>query len=461
MKKMSIKRALGTIALAGVLVATSLTPAIAAPGKAKKMNNGKKTAKNVIVMIADGWSYNQIAATDYFTNGRKDSQVYSHFPTKVGMSTYSVSAGGYDKEAAWNDPDYINQNPTDSAAAGTAMSTGHKTYDAAIGVDVNGNRVKNVSEDFEDQGKSTGVITSVEFSHATPASYVAHNVNRNSYAEIANEMLKDSATDLILSAGHPDFNDDGELRDKKEYKYVGGEETWNQVKDGSLEVSDANGDGKVDEADKWNFIESKEDFQALITGETPDRVLGVAQAATTLQQGRSGDAMADAFEVPFNDNVPTLAEMTTGALNVLDNNEKGFFLMIEGGAIDWAGHANQAGRNIEEMTDFNKSVEAVNKWVRENSNWGETLLIVTGDHETGYLSGSEGSLTPIAPTAQGVMPEMIFNSGNHTNQLVPVYAKGHSANDLRKLAVNVDPVRGKYIDNTDLADLIRKAINAK
>lgn len=455
----SIKKVFVSSVSAALLAASVVAPAtgMAAP----KGNTGNKEAKNVIVMIADGMSYNQIAATDYFTNGKLGSQIYSRFPTKVAMSTYSVATGGYDPGAAWDDSDYIKQNPTDSAAAGTAMATGVKTYNSGLGVDVDGNAVRNLTEDFEAQGKSTGVVSSVQISHATPAAFVAHNESRNNYSEIANEMLRDSATDVIFGAGHPDFNDNGEQRADKDYRYVGGEDTWNQVIDGTLEVSDANGDGVVDEADSWTLLETKEDFQNLQDGETPERVLGVAQVATTLQQGRSGDAQAGAFEVPFNDNVPSLAEMTGAALNVLDNNEEGFFLMVESGALDWAGHANQSGRAIEEMEAFNQAVEEVDAWVRENSNWGETLLIVTGDHETGYLSGSANDLTPIAATPAGVMPEMFWNSGDHTNQLVPLFAKGRSAHAFKKAADLKDPVRGKYIDNTDVPNLIRAAIDVK
>ncbi len=79
--------------------------------------------------------------------------------------------------------------------------------------------------------------------------------------------------------------------------------------------------------------------------------------------------------------------MTKAALNVLDDDPNGFFIMIEGGAVDWAAHANQSGRLIEEMNDFNKSIEAVIRWIDTNSNWNETLVIITADHETGHLTG--------------------------------------------------------------------------
>jgi len=119
--------------------------------------------------------------------------------------------------------------------------------------------------------------------------------------------------------------------------------------------------------------------------------------------------------------------MTRGALNVLDNDADGFFLMVEGGAIDWAGHANQSGRLIEEQADFNEAVAAVCDWVEQNSSWSETLVIVTGDHETGYLTGTAGVYDAVLNNGQGNMPTLAWNSGDHTNQLIPFYAKGAGA----------------------------------
>ncbi len=203
----------------------------------------------------------------------------------------------------------------------------------------------------------------------------------------------------------------------------------------------------------WNLVEEKADFEALTTGETPDRVFGIAQVNSTLQQSRGGKSVQP-YDVPFNTGVPTLETMTKGALNVLDNNDKGFSLMVEGGAIDWTGHANDGARNIEETVDFINSVDAVIEWVEANSNWRETLLIVTADHETGYLEGPGSNPSWTKMTGEkGELVNQKWNSGNHTNQLVPVYAKGAGAKELERLAVGNDPVRGKYLDNTDLANL--------
>jgi alkaline phosphatase len=188
-------------------------------------------------------------------------------------------------------------------------------------------------------------------------------------------------------------------------------------------------------------------------------VLGTAQVYQTLQQGRtSGSGDEAPFAIPFIPTVPNLEEMTQAALNILGTDKDGFVLMVEGGAVDWASHANQSGRVIEEEIDFNRAVEAVVAWVQAESDWRETLVIVTGDHETGYLCGpgslSSRSMQPIVNNSIGVLPGMEWNSGFHTNSLIPFFAKGNRSRLFQTKAVNDDPVRGRYIDNVDLAEVI-------
>ena len=165
----------------------------------------------------------------------------------------------------------------------------------------------------------------------------------------------------------------------------------------------------------------------------------------------------------FIETVPTLEEMTKAALNVLDDDPDGLFLMVEGGAIDWASHKNQSGRMIEEQIDFDMAVEAVVDWVKKNSNWGETLLIITGDHETAYLTGpgSDPSWEPIVNNGSGILPGMKWNSISHTNSLMVVSAKGSAARLIRRYADEVDPVRGRYIDNTEIAEVILQAMTPR
>jgi alkaline phosphatase len=305
----------------------------------------------------------------------------------------------------------------------------------------------------EEKGKATGVITSVEWTHATPAGFVAHNVHRNNYAEIGQEMVNLSAADVVMGAGHPWYDADGNLKDTPNtFNYVGGQATWDALVAGTA-GGDADGDGTDD---PWTLIQTRAEFQALMSGPTPKRVLGTAQVYQTLQQGRSGDAMADPYIVPRIETVPTLTEMTLAALNILDDDPDGLYLMVEGGAVDWANHSNQPGRMIEEAIEFERAVEAVVNWVQKNSNWGETLLIVTGDHETGYLwgPGSDPDWMPIVNNGMGNLPGMQYNSTNHTNSLMVLSAKGDAGRMFRRYADQYDPVRGWYLDNTELAKLV-------
>ncbi|NIP27566.1 MAG: hypothetical protein GWN67_23585 [Phycisphaerae bacterium] len=272
-----------------------------------------------------------------------------------------------------------------------------------------------------------------------------------------------------------DFNRDGKV-DMQDYSILA--RCWQQNK---LLVDIAplqqSGDGIVDSKDLAVFAEHwlTSTKTQLLTGQTgnpnpgsgvisspaPKRVLGVAQVYYTLQEMRSGDTDAAPYVVPLNETVPTLEEMTSAALNILDEDPNGFLLMVEGGAVDWASHSNISGRVIEEQIDFNRTVEAVVEWVRFNSNWGETLVIVTGDHETGYLAGpdsGDGLYGPVWKTlinnGIGIVPGMEWYSRSHTNSLIPFYAKGRGAKLFKLRANGYDPVRGYYIDNTDIAKVI-------
>ena len=448
-----------------VFIAGFITPGMAAT---------TCTPKNVIIMIPDGVCYNQILAADYFIYGEAGANPYGDYPVQLAMSTYSrgQSQGTEDDDETiynadnWCDPIRFQFGATDSAAAATAMSTGTKTWDSAVGVDQNETPLTHMYQDFEALGKSTGVVTTVPFDHATPAGFSAHHDNRDDYLIIADEMLKMSTLDVIMGCGNPLFDNFGVALETPKYKYIS-EESWTGLADGSLAVADANGDGTVD---PWTLISSEADFEALQTGDTPERLLGIPEVATTLQEYRivyTEDAdTVNPYAVPLIETVPTLDVMAKGALNVLDNDEDGFFLMIEGGAPDWAGHFGQTGSLIEEMADFYNAVEAVNGWVEENSSWSETLVVIVGDHETGYLSGSPDTLTPVTNNGQGVIPTMYWslgtrdkkwvNFGWHSNQLVPFFAKGCGSELFNAVADQNDPIRGKYMDNTDISVIIRE-----
>ncbi|MBX7258936.1 MAG: alkaline phosphatase [Candidatus Hydrogenedentes bacterium] len=451
-----------------VIISTCAALSLFAPACATRSHaNAQSTAaahatpvaKNVIVMVGDGFGFNHALASDYYEHGEAGKHLYEREFTNLAMSTYSVNVeGGYDLSKAWTSFDYFTKASTDSAAAASAMSTGVKTKNGAIGVDVDGKSVKHIAEHAEELGKSSGVITTVPISHATPAGFSAHDASRSNYDVLARQMILDSKLDVIMGGGHPLFDADGKPRvpssaEGKEYRYVGGQETWNKILAGSA-GGDADGDGTPD---LWTLVQSREEFQKLGSGDAPKRVLGLVQSAESTQVDRSGiddERRDDApYQTPLLETSPTLAEMSKAALNVLDSNPKGFFLMIEGGAIDWASHANAGGRMIEEVSDFNRAIEAVAEWVSANSSWDETLVIVTADHETGYIwgPGSNPDWKPLENKGKGVMPGIQFNSKGHSNNLVPFFVKGAGAEYVASKAVQTDKKRGPFLDNTDIA----------
>lgn len=404
--------------------------------------------KNIILIIVDGGGFNHIDAADYYTDGKKDSQSFEKFPVKLAVTTFPTG-GSYDPKKAAENLNYVRGGVTDSAAAATALATGVKTYNGSIGVDPNGNKPENIIEKCEKLGMSTGVVTTVPISHATPAGFVAHSSSRYGYNEIAKEMINESSLEVIFGCGNPLFDDNGKkLYKPGEFKYVGSRQIWNSLVKGS---SDGNGI-----ADKWTLIQNKQDFINLAQGKTPKRVLGIAQAASTIQEKRSGNSRVP-FDVPLNRNEPNLAEMTKAALNVLDDNNDGFFIMIEAGAVDWASHENNSPRMIEEMIDFDGAADAVINWVETKSDWQNTLVIITADHQTGYLTGPQKDkkkLTPVKNNGKGKMPQMQWNSINHTNSLVFFFAKGQGSKLFAEKIKGKDPVYGPYIDNTDIAKVI-------
>ncbi len=433
---------IGAAALAAV-VSTGL---VVAPASAAESTG----PKNIIYMIGDGMGYGHIASTNLYESGQskyivegpfgKDTareldgesvQAYEDF-NRLSMATYSASSGKFDPEQAWTNHDYFKSGATDSAAAGTAMATGTKVNNGVLGVSDYGHAMENISERATREGKAAGVVSTVQYNHATPAAFAAHNKNRNNYLKIGQSMI-DSDLSLIMGAGHPEYDDNAQKLAAPSYEYTT-EENLAKLRDGSA---------------GWEFAENTETFEKWANGEVEEgkKYFGLAPVATTLQQHRDEGA-------PKND-VVDLPTMTKGALNVLGQDKDGFSVMIEGGAIDWAGHANQTGRDIEETQDFNAAVDAAIDWVEQNSSWDETLLIVTADHETGFLSGpdEDNSWNKMTGTA-GSTPNVGWYSEDHTNQVVPFFFKGAGSEDIKAKVSGRDYVRGDYIDNTTVANLV-------
>ncbi|MDH7601723.1 MAG: alkaline phosphatase, partial [Armatimonadota bacterium] len=347
---------------------------------------------------------------------------------------------------------YVKSGATDSASAATALSCGVKTDNGNIATSHNDvDRLQTMTEYARSLGLASGVVSTVPFSHATPAAFAAHNNHRDNYTAIAREMITsygdgkgargDTPTiDVIIGGGHPTWASG----------YIGSAE-YSALKNGTT------GQG-------WTFVERR-------TGTNGAVSLANAAAGASKLFGLYGGAggnieYRNADGSGANPENPTLADMSLAAMQVLDRNPKGFFLMIEGGAIDWASHANNINQTIGEMIGFDQAVAAVANWVNQvDPEWRDTLLIVTGDHETGYITRASGVFPNVllASPGAGILPtpgvHFAWNSTGHTNSLVPVYAKGVGAHLFSNFAVKWDPGYSVYyLDNTEINTIMKLAI---
>ena len=470
-----------------------------------------KVAKNVILMINDGASWGAWEMAANWDKGVKanDLEAYKALPVHLGMTTYPLNTSksptkdmapkvSYDAAKAW-DPtlgtpwtdkyqaailgyQYLLSNYTDSAAAGSAIASGQKTYNNAINYDNMGNPMEFITQVAKKAGKATGVVTSVQFSHATPATFAAQNISRSDLPAIARTMLTAGDVDLIMGTGHPDFDGNGTDLTKltaeqcatnsacqNRYDTLAQAE-WLALKSGQLKPSGA--------AATWTLLEDKGSFDLLANNnlDVKGPLMGLPKVRWTLQQGRSLDVLgADPSQpsgIKMIGSVPDLATMSKGALNYLGKDPDGFFVMIEGGATDWAAHANQTGQLIEEGSDFNRSVAAVEAWVEKNSNWDETLLIVTTDHGNALpldTTSDTVAFAPVKNAGAGNLPTLRYWTGNHTNEVVRLWAKGAGSDkytsylkgkDAKFAEVVGHNSDGSYIDNTDVHTWIKASMLA-
>ncbi|WP_419180520.1 alkaline phosphatase [Bacillus salipaludis] len=291
---------------------------------------------NIIFLIGDGMGASYTTAYRYFKDNpatkKFDPTVFD--PYLVGQQmTYS------------DDPKH---NVTDSAAAGTAMATGVKTYNSAIGVDRNGLPVKSVLEAAKEKGKSTGFVVTCQIAHATPAAFGAHEKNRKNMDAIADDYFDEKINghhkiDVMLGGGVTNLvRSDRDLT--KEFQ-----------KDGYDYVTN-----------KDEMVKSKQ-----------TKVLGLF-APEGLPKMLDRDA-----------SIPSLKEMTETALSKLSKNKKGFFLMVEGSQIDWAGHDNDIVAAMSETQDFENAFKAAIDFAKKDKH---TLVVATADHSTGGFSvGAKGN----------------------------------------------------------------------
>ncbi|WP_164218536.1 alkaline phosphatase [Virgibacillus sp. YIM 98842] len=287
-------------------------------------SNGDEAVQNVIFMIPDGY------ATSYSSNYR----LYK----EDGEPIWDDMLTGMMKTVS------ANNAITDSAAAGTAMATGEKTNNGMISMSPDGEELETILEASKEAGKSAGLVATSTITHATPAVFGSHTEARNDEHLIAPQYLENEV-DVIFGGGKNYFLPESEGGEQEERHLI----------------------NEFEEAG-YQFVENKDELQAI----EEEKVLGL------FAEG----ALAPELERDQTDE-PSLAEMTESAIDVLDQNEEGFFLMVEGSQIDWAGHANDAAWAMSDTEAFEEAVTAAVEFADQD---GETLVVMAGDHDTGGMT---------------------------------------------------------------------------
>ena len=284
--------------------------------------------KYVFLFIGDGMSMPQrMLAEDYLFKTGRGKLTINHFPYQAPTTTRSA-----------------NSLITDSAASGTAIACGEKTDNGRIGMNSDASRsLTSIAEIARDRGRKVGIVTSVTINHATPASFYGHRPSRGNNYEIGLDLVA-SRFDYFGGGGLASPDD----RKSKEYK-------------GNLYDLAAKQGYKV--------VAGRAGFDALVPGGGKILARG-ADDALPYAIDRTGGEL-------------TLADFTRKGIELLDN-PNGFFMMVEGGKIDWMCHANDAGTVLHEMLDFNTAVEVACDFAAKHPD--DTLIVVTGDHETGGLT---------------------------------------------------------------------------
>ena len=308
-------------------------------------STAQEKSPNIILLIGDGTGLSQISAGMYANNNQT---VLEEFPV-IGLSKTHA----------------VKNLVTDSAASGTAMACGEKTYNGVIGIDAKNKKLKSILELCEEKGYNTGLIATSSIVHATPASFYAKINSRKKYEEIALQLIE-SEVDYFIGGGKKHFQKREDKRNLiKEMKTVDVVKSFRNYKKSTH--------------NKIGFFTYDD--------EPP-----------SLNEGRS----------------PLLGEYLAATLDKLDNRKAPFFLMVEASQIDWGGHANNIDYITSEFIEFNNTIEVALNYAKTNAN---TLVIVTADHETGGLAITGGKTESFEMKAS-------FNTGGHSATMVPVFSYG-------------------------------------
>ncbi|MGA2531865.1 MAG: alkaline phosphatase [Candidatus Aminicenantales bacterium] len=483
--------------------------------------------KHVILFIGDGMSVESEIAASRYLYGRDRALAWHSLPgqsyvatwdvtaynlnaRKAGRAAYSASAFspslGYDvrREGSRPYPDEgyrgaaepVPAPSTDSASAATALATGTKTDSGNVSWrsgDRPGGALPTIAEDIRAARKGAiGVVTTVPFSHATPAAFVSHNTSRGHYYTgyrgytglgIADEIILQVKPEVVIGAGHPLF-DNPSFDTKKGYISEGLYRALQTSTEYILAERKTGVDGRrtLNEAADQALAQGKKLF-GLFGGPDENFIHPVPENSPGLPRF-AGQSAED----------PSLEDAALAALRVLGRNPNGFFLIVEQGDIDWANHDNDFRRMIGTMADLDAAVRVAVAFVDrpgDDIDWTNTVLVVTADHATGGLR-----LNPSEPLGAGALPRQFARpkqgpeSGSEETEAVPkaksapraapkspfIYPDGEVSystightNELVSLAVSGPAARlflvfqgswypGPIVDNTQVNAAMRDAL---
>jgi alkaline phosphatase len=295
-------------------------------------------AKYVFYFIGDGMGLNQVNATEMYR---------AEMEGRIGIKPLLFPSFTV---ASYANSHSSSNSITDSAAGGTALATGTKTYNNAMGVDANKNAVESFAEKAKKAGKRVGITTSVSIDHATPGSQYAHEEHRSMYYEVASWLPK-SNFDFFAGSGF--------LKTNKTY------------------------DGK-DAPELFPIFEQA--GYTLARGVNEYKAKRNSAQKMILMEKADADQASLRYAIDRQPGDLTLSEIVESAIDFLmkENAKKGFYLMVEGGKIDWACHANDAATAIQELEDMDNAVKVAYEFYKKHPK--ETLIVITADHETGGFS---------------------------------------------------------------------------
>lgn len=402
------------------------------------LNN--KTAKNVILLIGDGMGDSEITAARNYAEGAGGFFKGIDALPLTGQYTH------YSLDKKTKKPDYV----TDSAASATAWSTGVKTYNGALGVDVDGKDHVTILELAKAAGKATGNVSTAEIQDATPAALVSHVTGRKCYGPSATS--EKCATNALENGGKGSITEQL-LNTRADVTLGGGAKTFSEV----AKAGEWNGKTLREQADArgYQWVDNAAGLAAVTVANQQKPLIGMFadgnmpvrwEGPKATYHGNIDQPAVTCTANPKRDsNVPTLAQMTEKAIDLLKGNEKGFFLQVEGASIDKQDHAANPCGQIGETVDLDEAVQKALEFARKD---GNTLVIVTADHaHSSQIVAPDTKapgLTQALNTKDGAV--MVISYGNSEGE-----SQEHTGTQLRVAAYG--PHAANVVGLTDQTDL--------